>query len=150
MKNLLLVVLAVVCFVAMPVKAQTTEFVDKGTEVKTEPTVFEFNFNSMISGTDSLQTYGFSPIGLFHKPFELQRISSQTNDSVKVAVKLQAYYSYLAEWYDLVTVGTDSVTTFRAYADTLDYYPDSLRVSIYGVAGNGDSTYSKGLMIFPK
>jgi len=88
-----------------------------------------------LSGTDTLYTSGFKLSGT-SKVFDVFAIGSQTHDSVKVKLVRQVSY-FGSTFVTETTIGTDSVLTQKAWADTSTYYNVQHRIAIIGVTGNG-------------
>jgi len=147
MKKCFLLLMALFFFV--PMAAAQTAFTNSGTVAASDPSYYEFNFAGKIAGTDTLFTNSFPGLKVYRKPYEFVRTHVQANDSVKIVYTQQAYYNHLGTWQSLFTFSTDSVV-FNKNTDTLDYYPDSLRIRAHGITGNGYNNVFKALQRFQK
>lgn len=99
---------------------------------------YSYNVEGGISGTDTLFTKAFR-MGTQTKIFDVFALGTQTNDSIKL--KLVRQVSYLGTaWTTDKTIGTDSVKTEKAWADTSSYFNVIHRIAIVGVTGNGYKT----------
>jgi hypothetical protein len=155
--SLLILITAFMIAIMPPVQAQTTAFTQKGTVDVSSGVDKCFNFAGSLYKTDTTYTWGFETIGL-QPIFDFSHYVTSVDDSVKVKYNLQGYYSYTAHWTTLQSLGTDSLrNTYYVQQDTVKYYPDSLRVMLWGVTAavgssiaNGDSTHFKGSLKFPK
>lgn len=100
-----------------------------------------YDVTALVSSTDTVYTAGFK-LGNSTKLFDVFAMGDQANDSVKFKIVRQVSYfgtGYITER----TVGTDSVSTEKAWADTSTYYNVVHKLAIIGVTGNGKNTSVK-------
>ena len=124
--------------------AQTTHLATNGPVNYTDPTAFTFPYTGTIYKTDTTHTVGIETTRL-SAIYDWSHYVTYTNDSTKVTYKLQGYYNYTGQWVTLKTLGVDSLrNTYYVLRDTLQYFPDSIRVQIYGNAIASGGTYANG------
>ena len=133
MKKSVLVIIILVLFAGIGYAQLLTQVVDNYDDGFKSLTV-----QGVLSGTDTLYTSGFKFSGT-SKIFDVFAIGSQTNDSIKVKLVRQVSY-FGSTFITETTIGTDSVKTQKAWADTSTYYNVLHRIAVVGVTGNGYRT----------
>ena len=124
--------------------AQTTHLTTNGPVSYLDPVAPTFPYTGTIYLTDTTYTLGIETTRL-GPIFDWSHYVTYTNDSTKITYKLQGYYNYTAHWVTLKTMAVDSLRNiYYAVRDTLQYFPDSIRVQMYGTAIASGGTYANG------
>lgn len=138
MKFMTILMLLVLVFYQAGVQAQWTSGYNPAKSWDNGFTVLEYQ--GKISGTDTLITNSFV-FGNAEAVFNVAKIFSQTNDSIKVTILRQANYIG-SNWTTQKTLySADSTKTQATQNDTLSTsvaFPQ--RLVIYGTTGNGYQT----------
>lgn len=93
------------------------------------------NFAGTLKGTDTLTSAAFTLLGC-ELNYNLARLFTQANDSVKITIKRQDSY-IPGQWTVAKTIATsDSIKTAGYYSDTLAI-PTGSRLLFIGTTGNG-------------
>ena len=140
--------------------AQSTLFSDKGTTVTNEVGWLKYTYTVRLYKTDTCYTYGIDPSGIaVPYVYDLNHYVTYSNDSVRVNYRLQGYYNKTAKWSTIKTlIAQDSLKdVYYTARDTIQYWPDSLRLMIWGgpaVSGssvaNGKGTSVNGVFKFSR